>query len=143
MFLGEYQHSLDTKGRIIMPAKFRDELGRFFIITRGMDKYLFAYSMSEWEIFNKKIKELPTADEGVRRFVRFFFGGAAECESDTQGRVVLPQHLREYAGITKNVVSIGVSNRIEIWGKENWTAYNERVPEIDKELADRMASLGI
>ncbi len=143
MFLGEYQHSLDAKGRIIMPSKFREVLSSYFIITKGLDRCLFVYDLNEWKTINDKIKELPVTDEGVRRFVRFFFGGALEAEPDSQGRVLIPQNLRQYAGIIKEVTSIGVSNRIEIWSKENMDEYNGNSNFIDGELAMRLASLGI
>ena len=142
MFLGEYSHTLDAKGRLIMPAKFRDGLGERFIVTKGLDKCLFAYTLEEWTGFEQKIKELPLADEGVRRFVRFFVGSAAECEPDNQGRSLLPPTLRTYAGIEKELVSLGVSNRIEIWSKANWDAYNDASNYIDAELAGKMAQLG-
>jgi MraZ protein len=120
MFLGEYKHTTDAKHRLIMPAKFREMLGERFIITKGLDQCLFVYTDAEWQALHDKVKGLPVADKAVRRFTRFFFGGAEPSTPDAQGRVLLPPHLREYAGITKEVVSVGVSNRIEIWSKENW-----------------------
>lgn len=143
MFLGEYQHSVDAKGRAIMPAKFREELGQRFIITKGMDKCLFVYTQNDWNVLNEKIRQLPVTDEGVRRFVRFFFGGAADGECDAQGRVNIPQNLRDYANIQKEIVSVGVSNRIEIWSKDSWEAYNGDANFIDNMLAEKMAQLGI
>lgn len=143
MFMGEFEHSVDAKGRAIVPAKFRDELGSPFIVTRGIDKCLFVYSMEEWKAFEEKIKSLPMADAGVRRFVRYLFSGACECEPDNQGRINLPANLRKHAEITKGIVSIGVANRIEIWSQENWDTYNDEDNFIDNELAQRMAELGI
>ncbi len=143
MFLGEYQHMLDTKCRMILPAKFREELGAQFVITKGLDKCLFVYTMAEWQALHDKIKALPVTDESVRRFVRFFFGGAAEVSPDNQGRAMVPANLREYACITKEVVTIGVSNRIEIWSKENWNNYNLENNTFDEKLAEKMAQLGI
>ncbi len=143
MFLGEYQHTIDTKGRVIMPAKFRDGLGQRFIITKGIDKCLFVYTEADWNILNDKIKQLPMMDDGVRRFVRFFFGGACDCEFDAQGRIIIPQNLREHASIQKDIVSVGVSNRIEIWCKENWDKYNDDSNFIDNVLAEKMSQLGI
>lgn len=143
MFIGEYQHNLDAKGRIIVPQKYRDGLGEKFIITKGLDKCLFAYTLNEWRLFEDKLKTLPLTDEGSRKFVRFFFSGAAECETDNQGRVIIPVNLREYANMQKDIISIGVFNRIEIWSKENWQAYNDSENFINNELAAKMAELGI
>ncbi|MCL2699052.1 MAG: division/cell wall cluster transcriptional repressor MraZ [Defluviitaleaceae bacterium] len=143
MFLGEYQHSVDTKGRIIMPSKFREQLCQTFIITKGLDKCLLIYTQDDFNILNEKVKQLPVTDEGVRRFVRFFFGGAAECECDAQGRANIPQNLREYAGIQKDVISIGVSNRIEMWSRDGWESYNGSSNTVDEMLAEKMTQLGI
>ncbi len=143
VFLGEYQHTIDAKNRIVLPSKFRDGLGQHFVVTKGLDNCLFVYAMPEWEALHDKVKSLPVTDENVRRFVRFFFGGAMDVEPDSQGRVMIPANLREYAEIKKEIVSIGVSNRIEIWSKENWNAYNNDSNTIDNELAEKMAQLGI
>ncbi|MCI8806042.1 MAG: division/cell wall cluster transcriptional repressor MraZ [Clostridiales bacterium] len=143
MFMGEYQHNIDSKGRLIVPAKFREGLGTVFVITKGLDNCLFVYTNDEWKVFEEKIKKLPLTNKDVRKFVRFFFSGAIECETDNQGRVMIPQNLREYAGIKKEVISIGVSNRIEIWSKENWVEYNDEENFIDGQLAEKMAELGI
>ena len=143
MFYGEYQHILDVKSRIIIPAKFRSALGERFILTKGMEKCLFAYTTEEWKCFEEKIKKLPMADEGVRRFTRFFFSGVFECDQDAQGRVLIPNHLRAHAELDKEIVSIGVMNRVEIWSKDNWEAYNDSSNYIDNELSIKMAELGI
>ena len=120
MFLGEYQHTLDIKGRITIPAKFRDQLQLSFIATKGLDNCIFLYSMDEWRIIEEKLRSLPFTRSDVRSFVRLFFSGAAELEVDKQGRVVLPSSLRDYAHINKEAVIIGVSNRVEIWALEKW-----------------------
>ena len=99
MFLGQYQHSIDAKGRLIVPAKFREGLGERFVVTKGLDNCLFAYPQEEWKIFEEKLKQLPLTNPGARKFVRFFFAGAVECELDNQGRIMVPTHLREYAGL--------------------------------------------
>ncbi|WP_313526179.1 division/cell wall cluster transcriptional repressor MraZ [Anaerotignum sp.] len=143
MFLGEFQHSIDSKGRLIVPAKFREGLGEHFVVTKGLDNCLFAYPQSEWAIFEEKLKQLPLTSSGARKFVRFFFAGAIECELDNQGRINLPANLREYAGLKKDVVSIGVNNRVEIWNKENWNEYNNEENFISNELAFEMENLGI
>ena len=136
MFMGQYQHSIDAKGRLIVPAKFREGLGEHFVVTKGLDNCLFAYPQDEW-------KQLPLTNTGARKFVRFFFAGAVECELDNQGRIMVPPHLREYAGLKKEVVSIGVNNRIEIWNKESWNDYSNEEDYISNELAFEMENLGI
>lgn len=143
MFMGEYRHSLDTKGRLIVPAKFRDGLGEAFVITRGLDNCLFVYPQEEWKALEEKVKKLPLAKSEARAFVRFLFSGASECEVDKQGRISLPTLLRDYARIDKEVVVIGVSNRVEIWSKENWETYINQA-EIDyADLTEKIVELGI
>jgi MraZ protein len=143
VFLGEYTHTTDAKGRIIMPAKFRTGLGERFFITKGFDKCLFVFAQNEWQTVYEKVKALPIMDEDVIRFSRFFFGGAMECEPDAQFRVMLAGNLRAYAEIQKEVVSVGVSSRVEIWSKENWDAYGGAANNFDGALAGKMAFLGI
>jgi MraZ protein len=142
MFIGEYQHGLDSKNRIIMPSKFREELGSKFIMTKGLDGCLYVYPLSEWKILEEKLKSLPLTNKDARAFVRFFFSGATEIETDKQGRGVIPQNLIEYAGINKDIVSIGVLTRIEIWGKEKWVDYNNSDMDFDA-IAEKMSDLGI
>lgn len=142
MLIGEYQHTLDLKNRIIIPAKFREDLGNKFIITKGLDGCLYVYPLSEWEILQGKLKTLPLTNKDARFLVRFFFSGATEIEMDKQGRGVIPQNLKEYVTIEKEIVSIGVLSRIEIWSKEKWIQYNEA--DIDFEsIAEKMNDLGI
>ena len=123
-FSGEYQHSVDAKGRMIVPSKFRDLLGETFMVTRGLDNCLFVYPKEAWEAFTQKLKQLPISNTNARQFVRFFLSGAVECELDKQGRILLPQNLRTYADISKDVAVIGVGERAEIWNSEQWKAYN-------------------
>ena len=118
MLLGEYSHTLDLKGRVIIPAKFREDLGNSFIVTKGLDNSLFVYSKEEWQKFEEKLKALPMTNVATRNFVRFFFSGATECELDKQGRINLPQNLIEYASLNKDICIIGVSTRVEIWDME-------------------------
>ena len=120
MLLGEYRHNVDTKGRVSVPSKFRADLGQSFVVTKGLDNCLFVYSKKEWETFENKLKEPPLTHNDARSFMRFFFAGATECEVDKQGRINIPQVLREYAGIKKDVVIVGVSTRAEIWDSSNW-----------------------
>jgi len=143
VFMGEYSHTVDNKGRLIFPAKFREDLGEKFIATKGLDNCLFVYPLEEWAILENKLKQLPMAKPEARAFVRFFFAGAAELEADKQGRVLLPNNLREHAKLDKDVIVIGVSSRIEIWNKEAWEEYNSQInPEVTR-IAENLVDLGI
>ena len=143
MFYGEYQHSVDTKGRVIIPSKFRDGLGEKFILTKGLDNCLFAYSSEEWTNLETKLRSLPFTDKDVRAFVRLFFAGATECELDKQGRILIPQNLREYASLEKDVYIIGVSTRVEVWDKGKWENYSGDENMSAESIAEKMAMLGI
>ena len=145
MFYGEFQHNLDPKGRVIVPAKLREGLKEKFMITKGLDNCLYVFNLEEWGRLEGKMKELPLTDDDVRDFVRFFFSGAAECEFDKQGRISLPGYLREYAGLTKETYLFGVLSRVEIWSKENWMNKNKHNQNnsVPKDLTKKMASLGI
>ena len=114
MFIGEYQHTIDPKGRVILPAKFREELGEKFVVTKGLDNCLFVYPNEEWKNLEQKLRTLPLTSKEARAFIRFFFAGAAECEVDKQGRILIPSNLREHAKLDKELVIIGVSTRVEI-----------------------------
>ncbi len=133
--LGEYQHSLDEKGRLIIPAKFREDLGENFVVTRGLDNCLFAYPLSQWKIIEEKVKELPTSQAETRAFVRMFFSGAVEVELDKQGRIVIPQQLREHARIDRDTYVIGVSTKVEIWAREVWENYSNQAEQSYEEIA--------
>lgn len=141
MFMGEYNHTIDTKGRLIIPSKFREQLGDEFIVTKGLDGCLFVFSKNEWQIFEEKLRSLPLMQKSVRKFTRFFVAGATMCELDKQGRILLPQTLREFAGLEKDVVLSGNLNRIEIWSKENWTE-NNTYDDMD-DIAEQMSDLGL
>ncbi|WP_377889360.1 division/cell wall cluster transcriptional repressor MraZ [Alkalihalobacillus sp. R86527] len=138
MFMGEYQHTVDEKGRMIIPAKFRDELGDTFVLTRGLDKCIFGYPMEEWEALEEKMKTLPFTKKDARAFTRFFFSGATECQLDKQGRVNIAGTLRQYAELEKECVVIGVSNRLEIWSKPVWEDYFNASEESFSEIAESM-----
>ncbi len=138
MFMGEYSHSIDEKGRMIIPAKFRDGLGEHFVITRGLDNCLFVYPMKEWQVMEQKLKALPLMKSDARAFTRFFFSGATECELDKQGRVNIPPNLREHAKLDKDCVIIGVSSRVEVWSREGWEAYNQESEESFNEIAEKL-----
>lgn len=143
MFMGEYRHNLDNKGRLIMPAKFREGLGEEFVLTRGLDHCLFVYPMEEWCSLENKIKALPLGRSEARAFVRFLFSGASVCTLDKQGRVAIPSALRAYASCEKEIVILGVSTRVEIWSEENWQSYMNKA-EIDfDDLAEKIIDTGI
>ena len=141
MFMSEYNHTLDTKGRLIIPAKFREVLGEEFVISKGMDGCLFVYANDDWNAFEQKLTSLPLINKEARQFARFFLAGAATVEVDKQGRILLPAHLREFAGLEKDVVLVGVGSRVEIWSKERYLENND-FDDMD-EIAEHMAELGI
>ena len=143
MFIGEYNHALDNKGRLIMPSKFRDRLGYEFVMTKGLDNCLFVYPKEEWKVLEEKLKSLPLTNKDARAFIRFFFSGASECNLDKQGRVLIPSNLREHSKLQKDAVIIGVSTRIEIWSSDEWKEYNEDDSLSYDNIAEKMAELGI
>lgn len=143
MFMGEFQHSIDTKGRLIVPSKLRDKLGEKFIVTRGLDGCLFGYPLSEWEKLETKLNEMPLAKKDARTFVRFFYSAATECEIDKQGRINIPNTLRAHADLTKNCVITGVANRIEIWDEGRWAAFSAVAEESFDEIAESMIDFGL
>lgn len=136
--MGEYHHTLDDKSRVIIPSKFRYELGEKFIITRGLEKCLFVYSINEWNSIIEKLKQLPFTKKDARDFIRFFLSGAAECEFDKQGRINITSPLVSYADIIKNIVIIGANDRLEIWSEENWNNFfnsnEDRLADIAEHL---------
>lgn len=140
MFMGTYAHSIDTKGRVIVPAKFREALGDSFVVTLGLDGCLFVYPEEEWEGFVKQLRELPGSKE-ARKLQRYFMAGAAPCDVDKQGRVLIPSQLREKAGLEKDIVFVGVMSKIEIWSKERWDE-NDDFDNVD-EIAEHMSELGL
>ncbi len=141
MFMGEYNHTIDAKGRLIIPAKFREALGDSFVVTRGLDECLFVFPNEGWKVFEEKLSSLPVANKNARKFARFFLSGAGEVELDKQGRILIPNTLREYSGLEKEVVLIGVANRVEIWSRSKW----EEVAVMDDmdEIAENMDELGL
>lgn len=141
--MGEHQHTLDDKGRMIIPVKFRDELGSSFVMTRGLDKCLFVYPRSEWETLEAKLKKLPMTRADARSFVRFFFSGATECELDKQGRVLIPVTLREYATLERDCVVLGVSNRVEIWSDSVWQEYSSEAAGSFEEISEKLVDLDL
>ena len=143
MLIGEYEHSLDVKGRLILPAKIREDMGDKFIVTKGLDGCLFGFSQNEWTNFEEKLKTLPLTNKNARDFVRFFLSGATECEIDKQGRFLITSNLREYATLEKDAIINGVGTRIEIWNREKWKSYNSDENISADEIAENMTMLGI
>ncbi|WP_273125621.1 division/cell wall cluster transcriptional repressor MraZ [Metabacillus sp. HB246100] len=143
MFMGEYQHTIDIKGRMIVPSKFREGLGEMFVLTRGLDQCLFGYPMSEWKLIEEKLKTLPLTKKDARAFTRFFFSGATECELDKQGRINIATPLLQYAKLEKECVVIGVSNRIELWSKSIWENYVAEQEDSFDEIAENMIDFDI
>ena len=141
MFMGEYNHTVDTKGRLIIPTDFREGLGAKFVVTKGFDGCLFAYPQDAWEKFEEKLEALPLVRKEARTLVRFFVSGARTCELDKQGRILLPATLREFAGLDKDVVLAGMLNRIESWSKAKWTE-NNAYGDMD-DIAEQMTDLGL
>ena len=140
--MGEYNHTIEAKGRFIIPAKFRETLGDKIIVTQGLDGCLFVYPKSEWSLFEEKLKVLPLTNKDARQFTRFFLAGAAACEVDKQGRILLPQVLRDFAQLEKEIVLIGVASRVEIWSKINWEQSMSTYNDDMNEIAEKMESLG-
>ena len=141
MFMGEYNHTIDAKGRLIIPSKFREVLGDEFVVTKGMDGCLFVFDDPEWQAFEEKLRSLPMIDKEARQFTRFFLAGAASVEVDKQGRILLPAVLREFAGITKDAVLVGVGSRVVIWSRDRWegtVTYQDM-----EEISRHMIELGI
>lgn len=141
MFMSEYNHTIDAKGRLIVPSKFREALGDEFVVTKGLDGCLFVYPNDEWKSFEEKLGELPLTNMNARKFARFFLAGAVTCEVDKQGRILLPAVLREFAALEKDVVLVGVSRRIEIWSKERWLEADGDINA--EEIAENMSALGL
>ena len=142
MFMGEYNHTIDPKGRLIIPAKFREALGDEFVVTKGLDGCLFVYANTEWNNFEEKLRTLPLTNKNARQFTRFFLAGAAACEVDKQGRILIPQDSREFAKLEKDVVLVGVASRIEIWSKEVWEESISTYDTDMDEVAENMENLG-
>ncbi len=138
MFIGEYHHSVDDKGRLIIPAKFRDDLGTKFIITRGIENCLFVYSLESWEKIVNKLETLPFTKKDARAFIRFFLSGASEAEFDKQGRINITSPLITYANITKECVVIGTGDRLEIWSEESWNNFFISAKDSMSDIAENL-----
>ena len=143
MFIGEHLHTIDSKKRIAIPSKFRKEIGKSVVITRGMDECLVVYPLEEWKILADKLSKLPISQKEARRFARIILGGATKVELDKLGRILIPDYLKEYAGLNKNVVITGLYNRLEIWDKHKWETYRKKAEREVSSIAEKLGELGI
>jgi len=143
MFLGEYLHNIDTKGRLTLPAKFRGELAKGVVVTRGLDGCLFVHPVDEWQGLAKKINSLPLTRKDARTLARLIYSGASDCTPDKQGRILLPSYLREFAGVDGETVIIGLHNRLEIWNPQRWERVRREGEEEGDIIAEKLAELGI
>lgn len=142
MFIGEYQHAMDEKGRVAVPAKFRKSLEKGVVVTRGLDYSLYLYPLDEWEKLASKLSQLPINQANSRAFSRHMLGGAVDVEIDSQGRILVPDYLRKHAGIESKAVMVGLYNRIEMWSESRWKEYKEKVEKNTEEIAEQLGSLG-
>lgn len=143
MFIGEFSHNLDDKGRLAIPAKFRRELSKGAVVTKGLDNCLFLYTKAEWSQLAEKLAALPFSQSNSRAFSRLMLAGAMDLEIDAQGRAVLPEYLRVFAGLKKNVVLAGLYSRVEIWDETKWNDYKKATEANSNEIAEKMAELGV
>lgn len=143
MFIGEYTHKLDGKGRLLIPKKFREDLQDGAVVTRGLDDCLFLYTQKEWEKLAEKLADLPFSQSNSRAFTRLMLAGAMDVEVDSKGRIIVPEYLREFADFEKEVVIAGLYDRLELWDKGLWNKYKEKTEDNSSEIAERMADLGI
>ncbi len=143
MFIGEYHHAVDDKGRLAVPVKFREEIGRTVVVTRGLDNCLFVYTQTEWTQLAERLSKLPVAKANTRAFARLMLAGAMELEVDKQGRVILPDYLRKYAGLKKKVVIAGLLNRLELWDQFAWQKYQAGTERNAGDIAEALGELGV
>ncbi len=143
MFIGEYQHSVDPKKRLALPSKFRKELGTRVVVTRGLDKCLFVYPLKTWKELAEKLGTLPMGQSSTRSFVRLMLAGAIDSDVDSQGRILLPEYLKEYAGLGRSVTVAGLFNRLEIWDEKKWKSYRNKAEESSDKVAEQLGELGI
>ncbi|NQU82696.1 MAG: division/cell wall cluster transcriptional repressor MraZ [Parcubacteria group bacterium] len=143
MFIGEYSYNLDEKKRLAMPIKFRASLGKRAIVTKGLDNCLFVYTMKDWEDLAKKLAALPLSQADARGFARIMLAGAMEVNLDKLGRILVPDYLKDYAGLTKKVVVAGLYNRVEIWNETKWNSYKQKTEKAAGDIAERLKELGV
>ena len=142
MFIGEYSHNLDEKKRVSLPKAFRKDLGKKVVMTRGLDNCLFIYSTDSWKKVASKLNELSFAQADTRGFNRFILSGAAEVDVDTAGRILIPDHQKDFAGLKKEIVFAGVSDRVEVWNSDRWTAYKSRIEKQADQMAEKLGEIG-
>lgn len=143
MFIGEYTHTIDEKGRLAIPVKFRAQLASGAVVTRGLDNCLFLYPKDEWEEMAKKLAALPVSQADARAFARLMLAGAMDVDLDKQGRVILPGYLRQYSGLKNTTVVAGLYNRVEIWNEAAWKEYQKNAEDQSNDIAEHLASLGV
>ncbi|MBI2436976.1 MAG: division/cell wall cluster transcriptional repressor MraZ [Candidatus Magasanikbacteria bacterium] len=143
MMIGEYSHNLDDKGRLAIPKKFRSDLSKGAVVTRGLDNCLFLYTKKEWEKLAEKLAQLPFSQANTRAFARLMLAGAMDVDIDKQGRIMLPDYLRTFAGLTKNTVVAGLYNRLELWDQGKWKEYKKKTEKESNKIAEQMAELGV
>lgn len=143
MFIGEYNHNLDEKGRLAIPVKFREELKGGAVVTKGLDGCLFLYTIAEWKILADKLSHLPISQSNTRAFARLMLAGAMDVSLDKQGRIVIPDYLRKYVNLNKKVVINGLYNRLEIWDEDAWEEYKKRTEADSGEIAEQLGEIGI
>lgn len=142
MFIGEFQHSIDEKGRLSVPAKFRDELAKGCILTRGLDGCLWLYGLEEWEKISEEVAKLPITSKNARSFSRFILSGAMDLKADKIGRIIIPKYLSDYAQIKSKVIVTGMSNRLELWAEEKWNSFKMEMENNSEEVAENLSELG-
>ncbi len=143
MFLGEHSHSIDSKGRLSIPAKYRRQLAKGVVVTRGLDRCLWIYPAAEWEGIAQKLAALPVTQKKSRAFARLMLAGAWDARADSQGRIILPEYLRAYANLKKHVTVAGLYNRLEVWNEDAWQSYRRRTEEESDAIAESLAELGV
>mgnify|MGYP001618032732 CR=1 FL=1 len=143
MFIGEYNHAIDDKGRLAIPVKFRRELQTGAVVTRGLDNCLFLYTRDEWQKLAEKLSSLPFSQSNSRAFARLMLAGAMDVKLDSQGRIILPEYLRQFSSLKKNTIIAGLYNRLEIWEEDNWKKYKQQTESRSNEIAERMGELGV
>ncbi len=143
MFIGEYNHNLDEKGRLAVPIKFRNDLKKGAVVTKGLDGCLFLYTVDEWKILAGKLSGLPISQSNTRAFARLMLAGAMDVQVDKQGRIILPDYLRKYAGLKKKIIIGGLYNRLEIWDEETWNKYKKKTEKESEGIAEKLGELGV
>jgi MraZ protein len=143
MFIGEYNYTIDDKGRIGTPPKYRSQLAEGIVVTRGLENCLFMYSKKDWEVIAEKLGNMPTTDRAARDYARLLLAGAMDMVPDKLGRIVLPQYLRDFASLKKNIVVAGLFNRIEIWNETDWKKYEANIEKNSSDIADKLSSMGV